>query len=90
MNTNLLKFVGAVLLFGIWGIFAWMGKTPADGFITAVGAAISGLGIYHARSVPAASTDAVTPPQPGMPGTYQTAQLQPHSDAPAAPTPPAQ
>lgn len=68
MNANLLKFVGAVLLFAIWGIFAWMGKTPADGFITAVGAAISGLGIYHARSVPNApsqdpsTTAAPTPP----------------------------
>lgn len=50
MNSNLLKFIGAVLLFAVWGVFAWMGKTPADGFITAVGAAISGLGIYHARS----------------------------------------
>lgn len=67
MNANLLKFAGAVLLFAIWGIFAWMGKTPADGFITAVGAAISGLGIYHARSVPSAPTQA--PDAPAAPVT---------------------
>lgn len=64
MNANLLKFIGAVLLFVVWGIFAWMGKTPADGFITAVGAAISGLGIYHARTSQEASTPPVNAPAP--------------------------
>ena len=67
MNANVLKFIGAVLLFAVWGVFAWMGKTPPDGFITAVGAAISGLGIYHARSVPSAPAQA--PDTPAAPVT---------------------
>lgn len=31
----------------IWGLFAWFGKTPTDGFISAIGAALAALGAVH-------------------------------------------
>jgi len=79
MNANILKFIGAALLLGAWGTLAYMGKTPVDGFITAIGAALSGLGIYHvstsantpaatvAQPAPAAPQEPVTPAQPAAP-----------------------
>lgn len=59
MNSNTLKFLGAAALLGTWGAFAFFGKTPVDGFIAAIGAALSGLGVYHvstSASMPAIST----------------------------------
>lgn len=62
MNSNTLKFLGAAVLLGTWGAFAFFGKTPVDGFIAAIGAALSGLGVYHvstASGQPASATAAL-------------------------------
>lgn len=59
MKANYLKFAAALLLFVVWIVFAWFGKTPVDGLITAIGAALSGLGIYHSRT---SSETPVAPP----------------------------
>jgi hypothetical protein len=71
MNSNTLKFLGAALLLGTWGAFAFFGKTPVDGFIAAVGAALSGLGVYHvstSSNAPAtAQAPAALPQEPATP-----------------------
>jgi hypothetical protein len=46
---------------GAWGVFAFFGKTPVDGFITAVTGALSALGAIHALG--SKSDKAVQPPQ---------------------------
>lgn len=56
MNSNTLKFLGAAALLGTWGAFAFFGKTPVDGFIAAIGAALSGLGVYHVSTSTIAPT----------------------------------
>lgn len=48
-------------LMGAWGVFAFFGKTPVDGFITAVTGALSALGAIHALS--SKSDKAAQPPQ---------------------------
>jgi hypothetical protein len=45
---------------GVWGVFAFFGKTPVDGFISAVGAALAALGTIHAMS--GKKSDDATPP----------------------------
>lgn len=47
-------------LMGVWGVFAFFGKTPVDGFISAVGAALAALGTIHAMS--GKKSDDATPP----------------------------
>ncbi len=78
MNSNTLKFLGAAALLGTWGAFAFLGKTPVDGFIAALGAALSGLGVYHVST------------SPGTPVQYAaTATLGETFREPTASTPPA-
>jgi hypothetical protein len=49
-----------------WGVFAFFGKTPVDGFITAVTGALSALGAIHALGSKSSGAD--TPPtQPPAP-----------------------
>lgn len=43
-----LKVGSYAALMGVWGLFAFFGKTPVDGFISAVGAALAALGTIHA------------------------------------------
>jgi len=62
MNTRM-KVVCYGALLALWGLFAWMGKTPVEGFIAAISAALTALGVVH---VAAAKTQA-TPPDPGSP-----------------------
>ena len=53
-------------LLAIWALFAWFGKTPTDGFIAAVGAALAALGAVHAGAatkVQGGSTEAPGTPQ---------------------------
>lgn len=53
-------------LLAIWALFAWFGKTPTDGFIAAVGAALAALGAVHAGAATKGqgdSTDAPGTPQ---------------------------
>ncbi|WP_331693466.1 hypothetical protein [Pandoraea sputorum] len=46
MNTRTKVLCYAALL-AAWGFFAYAGKTPVDGFITAIGAALATLGAVH-------------------------------------------
>ncbi|MFL9904694.1 hypothetical protein PQR71_42315 [Paraburkholderia fungorum] len=48
-------------LMGVWGIFAFFGRTPVDGFIAAVTGALAALGAIHA--VGSKSDKPATPPQ---------------------------
>jgi hypothetical protein len=46
-NLNLiLKWVGTVSAFAVWGYFAYIGKTPVDGFVTALTGAVSGVSLH--------------------------------------------
>jgi hypothetical protein len=65
MNTKLKVICYGVLL-GVWGIFAYNGKTEVSGFIEAIGAALAALGAIHAvGSNPAgANTPPTQPPAP--------------------------
>lgn len=76
MNSNYLKFIAAILLFIVWIAFAWMGKTPVDGLITAIGAALSGLGIYHSVTPSKPSVEAPAP-KPTVPPTPNTPPAPP-------------
>lgn len=40
---------GGLLL--VWGVFAFLGKTPVEGFIAAIGAALASLATTHAIGV---------------------------------------
>lgn len=46
MNTYLKVGCYAGLM-AAWGVFAFFGKTPVDGFINAIGSALSVLGAVH-------------------------------------------
>lgn len=63
MNTRTKVLCYAALL-GSWGFFAYAGKTPVDGFITAIGAALATLGAVH---VAAGKPQVDQPPPPGSP-----------------------
>lgn len=43
-----LKFGAYGALLATWGLFAFFGKTPVDGFISAVTAALAALAAIHA------------------------------------------
>ena len=58
-----LKFVAAFLLLTVWGVFAFIGKTSVEGFITAINSALLGLGVYHVLK----PADATAPPVAPMP-----------------------
>jgi hypothetical protein len=58
MNTYL-KVVCYAGLMTAWGVFAFFGKTPVDGFINAIGSALSVLGAVHVLASKKADT---TPP----------------------------
>lgn len=45
-----LKVGSYAALMGVWGVFAFFGKTPVDGFIAAVTGALAALGAIHAVS----------------------------------------
>lgn len=47
-------------LMAAWGLFAFFGKTPVDGFINAIGSALSVLGAVHVLA--SKKADSVTPP----------------------------
>lgn len=59
MNTYV-KIGCYAALMAAWGVFAFFGKTPVDGFITAVTGALSALGAIHALG---SKSDKSTPPQ---------------------------
>lgn len=43
-----LKTACYAALLGVWGVFAFCGKTDVGGFIEAIGAALAALGAIHA------------------------------------------
>ncbi len=89
MNSNTLKFLGAAALLGTWGAFAFLGKTPVDGFIAALGAALSGLGVYHIRTSPGTPVQYAATATLGE--TFRepvAASAQPAPEAPATPAAP--
>jgi hypothetical protein len=58
-----LKIGSYAALMGAWGVFAFFGKTPVDGFINAIGGALAVLGAVHVIASSAAKApDAPTPP----------------------------
>jgi hypothetical protein len=59
MNTYI-KIACYAALMGVWGLFAFVGKTPVDGFIAAVTGALAALGTIHALG---SKSDKPTPPQ---------------------------
>lgn len=67
------KFFAAFLLLAVWGIFAFIGKTSVEGFITAVNSALLGLGVYHVlKPADAPATPSVTPVTPVAPAAPVT------------------
>lgn len=57
MSTKL-KVICYGALLGVWGFFAYNGKTEVSGFIEAIGAALAALGAIHAVGAkPAASQE---------------------------------
>jgi hypothetical protein len=61
MNTYV-KIACYAALMGMWGLFAFFGKTPVDGFIAAVTGALAALGAIHA--IGTKSEKPATPPTP--------------------------
>lgn len=59
MSSDTKKYLAAGAILAVWGAFAFVGKTPVDGFIAALGSALTGLGVWHA----ATSGKQSTPPQ---------------------------
>jgi len=59
MNTYV-KIACYAALMGVWGLFAFFGKTPVDGFIAAVTGALAALGAIHA--IGTKSEKPATPP----------------------------
>lgn len=106
MNSNTQKLVAyaalalvCALIVAVWGLFAFYGKTPVDGFISQLGGlltivvgAIAALGATHVAS--AASSNPKMPP--GTQVTYNppvtvlnTAVSSPSGAVPAVPEVPA-
>lgn len=66
-----MKFAAYAFLFAIYAVFAWFGKVPVDGFVSALTGGLAALGMYHAhQSASKQATDAanhanpVPPPRP--------------------------
>ena len=47
-NTLLVKFLSGVGLFALWAALVFLGKADAGSLITAIGAALAGLGVFSA------------------------------------------
>ena len=52
LNTSIIKFISAVLLFSAWGALVMLGKAPADSFIAGIQAALVGIGVFHMGASP--------------------------------------
>ena len=67
-NLNLiLKWVGTAGAFAVWGYFAYVGKTPVDGFVTALTGAVSGLSVHAV--IKGGSSNGSSPQNPVDPST---------------------
>lgn len=42
------KFMTIILIFGIWGYFAYMELTPVSGYVQALRDALLGFGVFQA------------------------------------------
>jgi hypothetical protein len=71
VNTDLLHFIGAVLLFALWAYIVEYGRaTPTEALlVNAIQLALVGLGVFKAAmAVPGGSTNAPSSSQqPGAP-----------------------
>ena len=47
MTDARLKFVSAVLLFGLWAWLVWAGKADPQTLETGIQAALVGMGVFH-------------------------------------------
>jgi hypothetical protein len=50
LSSTTQKYLAAGAILATWGAFAFAGKTPVDGFISALGSALTGLGVWHAAT----------------------------------------
>lgn len=50
LSSNTQKYIAAGAVLATWGAFAFFGKTPVDGFIGALSATLTGLGVWHAAT----------------------------------------
>ncbi|RKP43784.1 hypothetical protein [Pararobbsia silviterrae] len=75
----ILNYIGAALILAAWGLFAWFGKTPVEGFITSLTLALAAVGVTHGHSEWAKRLGVANPSSPGTPS-------QPAGSAPAAAT----
>lgn len=75
MNWNLaLQYIAYAFLVSVYGVFAWAGKAPVEGFIAILTGALAALGSAHvsasARKAAADASGATPPPaQPSAPTT---------------------
>jgi hypothetical protein len=62
MNWALfLKYLGYAFIISVYGVFAWVGKAPVEGFIAVLMGVLATLGASHvAASAAKAATDAAT------------------------------
>jgi hypothetical protein len=51
-NPSILKFIGIVLLFGLWATLVFLGKAEAAPLVTAITGLVAGVGV-HSASGPA-------------------------------------
>lgn len=64
-----LKVACYAALMGVWGFFAFCGKTEVNGFIEAIGAALSALGTIHAITTANKPSTPADPPSNTIPTT---------------------
>jgi len=57
-TPNILKFIGIVLLFGLWATLVFLGKAEAGPLVTAIAGLVAGVGVHSAGVQTAA------PPEP--------------------------
>lgn len=60
-NGNTLKFLMAVLLFGMWFALVILGKADVTSFVVAVGSALTGVGVFHATMASPPDGDSASP-----------------------------
>jgi hypothetical protein len=60
-----MKFAAYAFLIALYAVFAWFGKVPVDGFVTALTGALAALGVYHVhQSASKQATDAANHANP--------------------------
>ena len=74
-----MRYAAYAFLIALYAIFAWFGKVPVEGFVTALTGALAALGVYHVhQSASRQATDAANHANPVPP---------PHAPLPAVAAP---